>query len=148
MREAGAVSGYGLVRALNVGVVAGFPFAATAMLLANRLLPWSLADRASAEITVFCVAWIGATVWGAWADRKDRGWRDLFAATAAAFVLVPIVNAVATPNSALWSTLRTGDLALAARSTSRAWSSPLTFAWMARRAARAAPIRADEEAFA
>ena len=64
VREAGAVSGYGLVRALNVGVVAGFPFAATAMLLANRLLPWSLADRASAEIAVFCVAWIGAAVVG------------------------------------------------------------------------------------
>lgn len=146
VREAGAVSGYGLVRALNVGVVAGFPFAATAMLLANRLLPWSLADRASAEVAVFCMAWIGATVWGALADRVDRGWRDLFAATAAAFALVPIVNAVATPNSALWSTLRSGDLALAAVDLT-CLVFALTYAWMARRAARTAPMRA-EEAFA
>jgi hypothetical protein len=110
------------------------------------VLPWSLADRASAEIVVFCVAWIGATVWGAWADRVDRGWRDLFAATAAAFLLVPIVNAVATPNSALWSTLRSGDLALAAVDLT-CLVFALSYAWMARRAARTAPMRA-EEAFA
>src|SRR5690606_37616945 len=50
---AGALSGYGLVRGLNVGVVAGMPLAAAALLLANRLLPMDLADRAGAEVASF-----------------------------------------------------------------------------------------------
>ena len=65
----------------------------------------------------------------AWFDR----WRDLFIASAIAFVAIPIVNAIATPQSAVWSTLRSGEYALAGVDlTSLAFA--LAFAWMARHA--------------
>ncbi|MEW5309747.1 MAG: hypothetical protein WDW38_001609 [Sanguina aurantia] len=61
---AGLRSGYGLVRALNVGVVAGMPLASLALLWANRLLPDTLATRGDVEARWFWVAWVAATLWG------------------------------------------------------------------------------------
>jgi uncharacterized iron-regulated membrane protein len=142
VREAGAVSGYGLVRALNVGVVAGFPFATAAMLLANRMLPWGMAERDAAEIWIFCGAWIVATMWGAWADRRDRGWRDLFAASGVAFALVPFANAIATPGSALWATLHREPALAAVDLTALAFAG--CFAWMATRASRKRVAQVEE----
>lgn len=112
--QAGALSGYGLVLGLNVGVVAGMPLACVAMLLANRLLPAALPDRAASEVAVFCASWILAALWGAWRTRRGRGWRELFGATALGLVAVPVVNLAATPYSALPATLARGELALAA----------------------------------
>jgi uncharacterized iron-regulated membrane protein len=132
---AGALSGYGLVRALNVGVVAGMPLACAAMLLGNRLLPAGLPDRAGAEITVFVVAWVLAAAWGAWRDRQGLGWRDLFAATALAMAAIPVVNLATTPASHLLATLPRGDWALAAVDLA-ALALALWFLWMAHRAHR------------
>lgn len=111
---AGALSGYGLVRALNVGVVAGMPFAVAAMLLGNRLLPAGMAGRAAAEVQVFCAAWIAAALWGAVRDRHGRGWRDLFALTALAMAAIPVANFATSPDSHLAATLARGDGSLAA----------------------------------
>lgn len=111
---AGLVSGHGLVRALNVGVVAGMPLACASMLLANRLLPAAIEHRASAEITVFCSVWALAAVWGAARDRVGRGWRDLFLATAIAMAAIPVVNAATAADSHLGATLARGEWALAA----------------------------------
>ncbi|MBW3551675.1 MAG: PepSY domain-containing protein [Proteobacteria bacterium] len=131
---AGALSGYGLVLGLNVGVVAGMPFACAVLLLANRLLPADLNARAEAEIAVFCGAWIIAALWGAWRTRSARGWRDLFAATAAALAAIPLVNLATTDASHLLVTVPGGEWALA--------SVDLTvlllaagFGWLARQAA-------------
>jgi uncharacterized iron-regulated membrane protein len=110
--EAGALPGYTLVRGLNIGVVGGMPFACAAMLVANRLLPAQLPDRAEAEIAVFCVAWIAAAGWGAW--RARTGWRDLFLATSVACLLVPLANLATAPYSHLPATLARGEYALAA----------------------------------
>ncbi|MFZ5655980.1 MAG: PepSY-associated TM helix domain-containing protein [Pseudomonadota bacterium] len=112
--DAGALSGYGIVLGLNVGVVGGMPLAVAAMLLANRLLPATLPERARAEIVVFLSAWIAAALWGAWRNRVGRGWRDLFVAAAAAFAAVPVVNFATTDASHLLATLRRGEWALAA----------------------------------
>lgn len=111
---AGLVSGHGLVRALNVGVVAGMPLACASMLLANRLLPAAIEHRASAEITVFCSVWALAAVWGAVRDRVGRGWRDLFLATAIAMAAIPLVNAATAADSHLGASLARGEWALAA----------------------------------
>lgn len=111
---AGTLSGYGLVLGLNVGVVAGMPLACVAMLLANRLLPATLADRASAEIAVFCATWALAALWGAWRTRVGRGWRELFGATALALLALPLVNLATTRQSHLLATLPRGEWALAA----------------------------------
>lgn len=112
--ECGALSGYGLVQGLNIGVVGGMPLACASLPLANRLLPAQLADRASAEIIVFCSVWLVAAGWGAWRARSGRGWRELFAATAIALVAVPVVNLLTSPRSHLLATLARGEYALAA----------------------------------
>lgn len=138
---AGAASGYGLVRALNVGVVAGMPFAVAAMLLANRLLPASLANRSTVEVQAFCAAWIAAALWGAARDRQGRGWRDLFALTAAAMAAIPLANVATAPHSHLAATVARGDGSLAAVDLLAA-AFALAYAWLARRAqarARAQP---------
>ncbi|WP_339828392.1 PepSY-associated TM helix domain-containing protein [uncultured Arenimonas sp.] len=129
-REAGV--GHALVRALNAGVVAGMPLAVAAMAVANRLLPWDLADRRAAEITLFCIAWLLAAGWGAWRDRRGRGWRDLYVGTAVLLLLVPVVNLVTTPASHLLATLPQGEWALAAVDLT-ALALGLAFAWLARR---------------
>src|SRR5690606_5767903 len=110
-RDAGA--GHAVVRALNVGVVAGMPLAVAAMVVANRLLPWDLADRRAAEITLFCVAWLLAAGWGAWRDRRGLGWRDLYTATSLLLLALPLVNLLTTPRSHLLATLPQGNWALA-----------------------------------
>lgn len=131
--SAGALSGYGLVRALNVGVVAGMPLAVAAMLLANRLLPQGLADRAGAEARVFFAAWIAAALWGAVRDRAGLGWRELFAATAAAMAAIPAVSFATAPQSHLGATLARGEWSLAAVDLV-ALGFALLFAWLARKA--------------
>ncbi len=137
---AGALSGYGLVLGLNVGVVAGMPLACAAMLLANRLLPAGLADRADAEITVFCATWAVAAAWGAWRTRDGRGWRDLFAVTGAMLAALPLVNFATSPDSHLLATLPRGEYALAAVDlTVIAFAA--AFAWLALRERRRQPAR-------
>ena len=131
--QAGALSGYGLVLGLNVGVVAGMPLASVTMLLANRLLPATLAQRGTAEIAVFCAVWAVAALWGAWRTRSGRGWRDLFAATSVALFALPLVNAATAPNSHLLATIPRGEWALAAVGLS-ALVVAAAFAWLARSA--------------
>jgi uncharacterized iron-regulated membrane protein len=110
--EAGVLSGYTLVQGLNIGVVGGMPLACATMLMANRLLPSMLPDRAAAEIAVFCGTWIVAAAWGMW--RARNGWRDLFLGTSVACLLVPLANLGTAPNSHLLATLARGEHALAA----------------------------------
>ncbi|HEV8695962.1 MAG TPA: PepSY-associated TM helix domain-containing protein [Lysobacter sp.] len=112
--QAGALSGYALVQGLNIGVVGGVPLACASLLLANRLLPAQLVDRAAAEVAVFCTVWIAAAGWGCWRARCGRGWSELFAATAIALFAVPMVNFATAPRSHLLVTLSRGEYALAA----------------------------------
>ncbi|HEX5693656.1 MAG TPA: PepSY-associated TM helix domain-containing protein [Arenimonas sp.] len=146
--EAGTLSGYGLVLGLNVGVVAGLPLACVVMLLANRLLPMTLADRAAAEVMVFCATWAVAALWGAWRTRTGRGWRDLYAATAAALLALPLVNFATTPRSHLLETLPRGEWALAAVDlTALAFAAAFAaLAWRQRRAGvSAADLQPDTD---
>ena len=136
---AGLVSGHGLVRALNVGVVAGMPLACASMLLANRLLPAAIENRASAEIAVFCTVWALAAAWGAARDRVGRGWRDLFLATAIAMAAIPLVNAATASDSHLGVTLARGEWALAAVDLV-AMGFALGFALLTRAAGRSAAV--------
>lgn len=112
--EAGSASGYGLVQALNLGVVGGLPLASAAMVIANRLIPAEIAQRASAEITVFCAVWILATLYAAIPAVYKRGWGRFFAINAVAFALIPLVNLATAPNSHLLATVARGDWSLAA----------------------------------
>ncbi len=129
--EAGSVSGYGLVQALNLGVVGGMPLASTAMVIANRLIPADAAARADAEITVFCAVWIAATLYAAVPAVRKRGWGQFFAMNAAALALVPLVNFATAPNSHLVATMARGDWTLAAVDLT-AFALALGFAALAR----------------
>lgn len=142
--QTGPLTGYALVVGLNVGVVAGMPIAVAAMLLGNRLLPASTPERATAEITVFCAAWIASALWGAYRARRGRAWCELFCVAAVAFGAIPLVNLVATERSHLLATLPRGEWALAAVDLI-AIALALGFAAIA---AIAAPARDDASAHA
>ena len=107
------LSGYALVAVLNAGVVAGMPFAIAAMLLANRLLPADMPARAQAEITVFCLAWLAALLWAALRWRPGLAWRDLYAATAALLLAIPMLNFALTEHSHLLASMASGNTTLA-----------------------------------
>ncbi|WP_374605384.1 PepSY-associated TM helix domain-containing protein [Arenimonas sp.] len=144
-RQRNAGTGHAIVRALNVGVVAGMPLAVAAMAVANRLLPWELGERRAAEIAVFCLAWLVAAAWGAWRDRRGRGWRDLYAGTAALLLALPVLNLLTTPAGHLLATLPRGDGALAAVDLA-VIALGLAFAWLGRRQHLRLPDEPREEA--
>lgn len=133
---AGAISGYGLVRALNVGVVAGLPLAAVAMLWANRWLPAEVAERSAWEIRAFCAVWVVAAIWAVARLRRGKPWRDLFAATSALMIGLPFVSMATAQQAALPHTLMKGDWRMAMVDLTLLILGA-AFAWLARRAARA-----------
>ena len=99
--------GFRLVEKLNIGAIAGLPFAMAAYFLANRLLPVDGAGRSDREIAAFFIAWGGVFVWSAVRSSR-RAWPETLAVTAASFALVPIVNALTTDRS-LIASLAAGD---------------------------------------
>ena len=114
-RQAGAAglrSGYGLVKILNVAVIAGMPVASAALLWANRLLPYDLPDRANLEAESFCASWLLAAVWGALRLQRGKPWRDLFAVTAVLLLALPLMNALTQPRSSLLASVADRDWVL------------------------------------
>ncbi|MDP4027128.1 PepSY-associated TM helix domain-containing protein [Methylobacterium sp. NEAU 140] len=79
------------VDALNVGTIAGLPGAIACYLVANRLLPVDLADRAVWEMRLFFTGWllIAAT---ALLRPQERRWTEAFAAVTALYLAVPIAD--------------------------------------------------------
>jgi hypothetical protein len=132
---AGLRSGYGLVRALNVGVVAGMPLASIALLWANRLLPDNMATRADLEARCFWVAWLGAAAWGLLRMQRGKPWRDLFGFTALLLLALPVLNALAQPRSSLLASIAEHDWVLAGVDLS-ALALGIGFAWLSWLAAR------------
>ncbi|GAB2561481.1 PepSY domain-containing protein [Dyella jejuensis] len=127
---AGLRSGYGLVRALNVGVLAGMPLACIALLWVNRLLPASLIGRADWEARGFWAAWWLAAFWGIGRMRRGNPWRELFAATAALLLALPLINALTCPYSSLLHSVHDRDWTLAGVDLT-AFVLGLAFAWLA-----------------
>ncbi|WP_242108429.1 PepSY-associated TM helix domain-containing protein [Luteimonas aquatica] len=142
VREAGVVSGYGLVRALNAGVVAGMPLAVAAMLWANRLLPDAIAERATQEIRVFCIAWALAALWACLRLRRGNPWRDLFLATAALALGLPLLSMAVAPAGSLLRTVAAGNWAMASVDLV-ALALGMAFLWLGRRAGRSAVAGAN-----
>jgi uncharacterized iron-regulated membrane protein len=94
--------GFRLVEKLNIGAIAGLPFAFAVYFLANRLLPAGGAGRSDREIAAFFIAWGATFVWAA-ARPAARAWIEVIAAAAVAFALVPVINALATDRSLIAS---------------------------------------------
>ena len=95
--KAGERAGFGLrlVRALNVGTVAGLPVGLAAYFLANRLLPVDLAERASWEARAFFAAWLLVAL-AALLRPHAAAWREGLGLAAAAFLAVPVVDLATT----------------------------------------------------
>ncbi|AWN38158.1 PepSY-associated TM helix domain-containing protein [Methylobacterium radiodurans] len=90
-----APTGFGLrlVRALNLGTIAGLPAGIAAYFLANRLLPVGLAERASWEIGAFFGAWALVALHGA-LRPGPRAWPHALGIVGALYIAVPPVSAL------------------------------------------------------
>jgi uncharacterized iron-regulated membrane protein len=89
-----------LMTALNVSLIGGLPLATLSMLVANRLLPAALEQRARWEVVVFTVAWLLATVhaiWQVWRSPEAQApWRLQSATIALLAVAAVLLNGVTT----------------------------------------------------
>ena len=83
--------GFALVERLNIGFVAGTPLAFAAFLVANRLLPSGLPERAAMEVRVMFWLW-GAVLLYALVRPARRAWREVLAAAAATCAAIPLAD--------------------------------------------------------
>ena len=104
-------AGLRLVEILNVGTLAGLPLGLAAYFWANRLLPVTLLDRAGWEFHALFLVWGWSFLYAIWRPLK-RAWLELLWLTAAAFALIPVLNALTTERH-LGITLPHGDWGLA-----------------------------------
>lgn len=125
--------GFRLVEKLNIGAIAGLPFAIAVYFHANRLLPLGGAGRSDREIAAFFIAWGAIFVW-AIARPARRAWTETLAVTAVAFACVPIVSALTTDRS-LVASLAAGDRVFAGFDISMLLVAA-GFGWAASRAMR------------
>ncbi|MFT6420442.1 MAG: putative iron-regulated membrane protein [Porticoccus sp.] len=103
--------GLRLVEALNVSTIAGLSAGIAAYFWANRLLPVEMADRADWEMHFLFLIWGEALIYAFFRDIR-KAWVELLWLAAAAFVLLPVVNALTTDKHLL-NTLAVGDWVLA-----------------------------------
>jgi hypothetical protein len=119
-----------------VGTVAGLSIATAAMFWSNRLIPVDFSERVALEIRVFFVVWGVCAGFALWRARRltlsgasapgsaqdastakplgpRRLWAEQLFFAAGLYGLIPLVNAVMTPNSALWATIPSGQAAVA-----------------------------------
>jgi uncharacterized iron-regulated membrane protein len=91
-----APAGFGLrlVRALNLGTIAGLPAGIAAYFLANRLLPVGLPERAGWEIGAFFAAWALLALYGL-LRPGPRAWGEALVLVGALYLAVPPVSALA-----------------------------------------------------
>lgn len=99
------------VEHVNVGVIVGLPVAIAAYFWANRLIPADLGDRAAWEAHAMFAVWAVALLHSMLRPVR-RAWLEQVSVAAAAFALLPVLNAVTTDRH-LGVTLFHGDWALA-----------------------------------
>ncbi len=104
-------AGHQLVEKLNVATIAGLSFGLAAYFWANRLIPADLAGRQQWEIHSLFLAW-GTLALYSFSRPVFIAWRDSLSLSAAAFLLLPLLNALTTERH-LGQTLWQQDWALA-----------------------------------
>ncbi|KQP38151.1 hypothetical protein ASF44_11785 [Pseudorhodoferax sp. Leaf274] len=109
--RARAHPGLRMVERLNVGTIVGLPVAMATCFWANRLLPTDLAGRGDWELHVLFIAWAALLLHAALRPAA-RGWLEQAWLAAAAFALLPVLNALTTARH-LGVSLPQGDWALA-----------------------------------
>lgn len=104
--------GIAVVDVLNLGTVIGLPIGIAAYFWANRLLPVAMEGRAAWEVHAMFVTW-AVTFLYVTSRPRARAWIELASLAAAAWGLLPLLNALTTDRH-LGVTLPAGDWALAA----------------------------------
>lgn len=87
--------GLRLVERLNIATMVGLPLALAAYFWANRLLPVELGGRAAWEVHILFLAWAVMAVHAAWRPPR-RAWIEQLSVAAAAYGLLPVLNALTT----------------------------------------------------
>jgi len=99
--------GVRLVQRLNIGAIACLPAGMAAYLLANRIIPTHLPDRADMEVATMFWVWFGLAAASLLRPAR-RAWIEMLAIAAIACAAVPIVNALTTDRGFLHS-IAVGD---------------------------------------
>ncbi len=103
--------GFRLVECLNIGTIAGLPVAVAAYFWANRLIPADFATRRDWEVHTMFITWGLLLLYPAFRVPL-RAWVESLWLAAAAFALLPVLNALTTDRH-LGVTLPAGDWVLA-----------------------------------
>lgn len=129
--------------AFNGALLGGLPLATLGMLVANRLLPAALEQRARWEVVAFAVAWALAALhalWHVWRSVDERAlWMKQSIAIAALASIALLLNGWSTGDHLLRSVL-SGQWAVAGVDQ-MLLSTALLAAWNGRRLARPAEAR-------
>ncbi len=99
------------VEGLNAGTIIGLPIAIAVYFWANRLLSVNVADRAETEVAALFIAWAITLIYPMFRPVQ-RAWVELLWVAAAAYGLLPIVNAFTTEHH-LANSLAQGDWVMA-----------------------------------
>ncbi|MBB6557727.1 putative iron-regulated membrane protein [Acidovorax soli] len=103
--------GFRLVECLNIGTIAGLPVAVAAYFWANRLIPADFASRRDWEVHAMFITWGLLLLYPAFRTPL-RAWVESLWLAAAAFALLPVLNALTTDRH-LGVSLPAGDWVLA-----------------------------------
>lgn len=103
--------GFRLVECLNIGTIAGLPVAVAAYFWANRLIPADFATRRDWEVHAMFITWGLLLLYPAFRTPL-RAWVESLWLAAAAFALLPLLNAFTTDRH-LGVSLPAGDWVLA-----------------------------------
>lgn len=108
-------AGLRLMQVLAVSLITGLPLATLAMLAANRLLPATLAQRASWEVWLFFAAWLAAALHSSlsvYRSEHRAPWRAQCGLVALLALAALLLNGLTTGDY-LWRTLGQGQWAVA-----------------------------------
>ncbi|MDZ7864980.1 PepSY-associated TM helix domain-containing protein [Acidovorax sp.] len=103
--------GFRLVECLNIGTIAGLPVAVAAYFWANRLIPADFANRRDWEVHAMFITWGLLLLYPA-LRTPLHAWVESLWLAAAAFALLPLLNAFTTERH-LGASLPAGDWVLA-----------------------------------
>lgn len=99
------------VDVLNLGTIIGLPIGIAAYFWANRLIPVGFEGRGEWEVHTMFIAWGLAFLYAVWRPL-DRAWIEMTILAAAAWGLLPLLNALTTERH-LAVTIPAGDWSLA-----------------------------------
>lgn len=93
--EGKAGRGFRFVEATNIGTIVGLPVAICAYFIANRLLPLGMENRAEWEVHCMFLVLLACLLHPIFRD-KQRAWVEQCWLAVAAFIAVPVINAITT----------------------------------------------------